>query len=75
MARIKAFKPKGEGYVPVPVSKLTPLETQLLEALRAASEHLDYCGYGDKWERECAKAAGLEKQINAAIEAAEKEEA
>ena len=54
---------------------LTKLEKELLEALRAASEHLDYCGYGDKWERECAKAAGLEKQINAAIEAAEKEEA
>ncbi len=43
---------------------------ELLEALKAASEHLDYCGYGDSWERECAVAAGLEKQIAAAIEAA-----
>ena len=42
----------------------------LLEALKAASEHLDYCGYGDSWERECAVEAGLEKQIAAAIKRA-----
>lgn len=23
-------------------------------ALVSASQHLDYCGYGDSWERECA---------------------
>ena len=27
---------------------------RLAEVLREASEHLDYCGYGDSWERECA---------------------
>jgi glutamine synthetase type III len=52
-------------------TKLTPLEQQLLEALREAQEHLEYCGYGDKWERECAKEAGLEKKIKAAIDAAD----
>lgn len=51
--------------------KLTPLEKQLLKALKLASEHLDYCGYGDRWERECAQAAKLEEKIAAAIEAAE----
>lgn len=43
---------------------------QLLDALEAAKEHLEYCGYGDKWERECAKESGLEKQIDDAIAAA-----
>ncbi len=42
----------------------------LLEALKAASDHLDYCGYGDSWERECAVASGLEKQIEDALEKA-----
>jgi hypothetical protein len=51
--------------------KLTPLEKQLLEALAAANDHLDYCGYGDKWERECAVAAKLEEKIAAALLAAE----
>ena len=39
----------------------------LLKALIAARGHLDYCGYGDGWERECAEEQGLEKQIEAAI--------
>lgn len=46
------------------------LEQQLLEALVAASDHLDYTGYGDSWERECAQASKLEEKIHAAIEAA-----
>ena len=33
--------------------------------LMKASEHLDYCGYGDSWERECA--GELEKEIETAI--------
>lgn len=36
-------------------------------ALEAASEHLDYCGYGDSWERECAREAKLPEQIEAAL--------
>ena len=38
---------------------------KLHKALQAASEHLNYCGYGDSWERECAE--GLEDQIDAAL--------
>lgn len=56
------------------MAKLTELETTLVEALRAASEHLDYCGYGDKWERECAKEAKLEKKISDALDAADARE-
>jgi len=47
--------------------KLKAIISELLEALQAASDHLDYCGYGDSWERECAEAAGLPKQIETAI--------
>ena len=27
----------------------------LKELLRKAIDHLDYCGYGDEWERECSE--------------------
>ena len=53
-------------------AKLMAAAPELLEALKAASDHLDYCGYGDSWERECAVEAGLKKQIAAAIEKAAK---
>ena len=46
---------------------------QLYEALVLASEHLNYCGYGDSWERECAKEENLEVKIDNAIEAYKKE--
>lgn len=51
--------------------KLTKLEKQLLNALEAAKDHLEYCGYGDSWERECA-GNELPNKIEAAIEAAHK---
>lgn len=54
---------------------LTKLEKELLEMLREAHQHLEYCNYGDKWENECAKEAKLDQRIQAAIDAAEKEEA
>jgi hypothetical protein len=41
----------------------------LVEALKAAEEHLSYCGYGDSWERECAE--DLPEQISAALAAAD----
>lgn len=44
---------------------------KLLVTLQAASNHLEYCGYGDKWERECATAEKLEEKITAALEEAE----
>lgn len=47
------------------------LAETLQDALQKASEHLDYCGYGDSWERECAEAQKLEDQITAALTEAE----
>ena len=45
---------------------------QLGEALNAAQKHLDFCGYGDAWERECAEESGLEDTIQSALNAYEK---
>ena len=50
---------------------LTPIEKMLLEALHDAQDHLDYCNYGDNWERECAREAKLPEKIEAAIAAAQ----
>lgn len=50
--------------------KLSPLEQQLYDALKDAAEHLDYCGYGDAWEREGAHAQKLPEKIEAALRAA-----
>ena len=45
----------------------------LLEALEAARDHLDFCGYGDGWERECAREQKLEEKIETAIKQAKGE--
>jgi hypothetical protein len=37
------------------------------EALLEAQEHLEYCGYGDSWERECAMSSGLPETIDSAV--------
>lgn len=36
------------------------------DALLAAKEHLDYCGYGDPYERECAVHDKLPEQVDLA---------
>lgn len=41
----------------------------LQDALEAAQAHLEYCGWGDSWERECAEHAGLPEKIQAALDA------
>ena len=46
-------------------------EAFFLFTVREAREHLEYCGYGDKWERECAVEKKLEQQIKEAITEAE----
>ncbi len=40
---------------------------KLAAALLAAKEHLGYCGYGDRYERECARDSKLEQQIDEAL--------
>jgi len=42
--------------------KLVTQNEVLRTALQAASDHLNYCGYGDEWERECAVEAELPKK-------------
>ena len=55
------------------IAQLPNIVSRLKEALKAARDHLEYCGYGDRWERECAYDRGLPDLINQAIEQAEKE--
>ncbi len=59
------------------MDKLTDKEKikVLRTALQDASDHLDYCGYGDSWERECAIEEGLEKKITEALENTKEEAA
>lgn len=45
---------------------------ELTNVLQSASDHLDYCGYGDSWERECARESKLEEKITASLEKANK---
>lgn len=51
-------------------SSLTPREVGLVAALQAAQSHLDFIGYGDAYERECAEHSGLAEQIEAALASA-----
>ena len=39
----------------------------LEDCLIAAENHLDYCGYGDSWERKCAREDNLQNRLRAAI--------
>lgn len=45
----------------------------LYETLVKAKEHLEYCGYGDSWERECADVTGLPEDIDNALKLYENE--
>ena len=63
------MKPKLKGDTAMagrPLDK-DELIRKLYEALEAAQRHLNYCGYGDSWERECAQESGLEQQIEDAL--------
>ena len=44
--------------------------TEIREALEAAVSHLEYCGYGDSWEREGAEAQKLPERLEKAIKTA-----
>ncbi len=46
---------------------------QLVKALKLAQSQLEYCGYGDAWERECAEEADVEGKIDEALKAAGEE--
>ena len=40
---------------------------EVVEIAEALRDHLDYCGWGDSWERECAEADNLSGRADAAI--------
>ena len=52
--------------------ELSDLISQIGDALSDAIDHLEYCGYGDKWERECADYQGLSEKLTNAHEAYKK---
>ncbi len=43
----------------------------VVQMLREAEEHLDYCGYGDNYERKLARETKLKERIFLALEAIE----
>lgn len=59
------------GIVIGEMNERSKLEKELYEALQAAQCHLEYCGYGDSWERECASEQKLEQKIQNALRAYE----
>lgn len=50
------------------ITRLRQQVTTLRAALQAAADHLDYCGYGDRWESECARSEKLEERIEKALD-------
>lgn len=46
-----------------------PTYDELAKAFREAAAHLDYCGYGDRWESECATASGLVERTEKMLKA------
>lgn len=51
-------------------AKLIAAAPELLKALQKAQAHLEYCGWGDSWERECANEDKLPAKIQTAIDKA-----
>lgn len=50
------------------LNKQTLLLKNTSVALQNAYEHLEWCGYGDNYERECANAKGLSSELETALE-------
>lgn len=49
-------------------TKIHALEVRLAIAerlLKSATDHLEFCGYGDSYERECAREAHLPQNLDA----------
>lgn len=51
--------------------EIIQLAIKLRIALKLAHGHLEYCGYGDTWERSCANDSGLPAEIETALELSE----
>lgn len=44
----------------------------LVKLFQEAVAHLEYCGYGDDWERECADADNLPKKLERMVKRTDK---
>lgn len=44
------------------------LDAEIYQIIEEISDHLDYCGYGDKWEREVAKEHKLPEKMSKLVE-------
>lgn len=66
-AAIEAMRTRttDDGHIAT-ITTLRNWQRKLATVLEEAEQHLDYCGYGDKWERECAEASKLSERIAAA---------
>ena len=70
----KMDREPDNGIIPVERdanARLIAAAPELLKALHKAREHLEFCGYGDRYERDCAYGEGLPKLIDEAIDKAE----
>jgi len=57
----------GKNYTYIRADVAEQEKSELLEALEVAYGHLEYCNYGDSWERECAVDAKLPQMLEAVI--------
>ena len=44
----------------------------VISVLKESQEHHEFCGWGDRYERECALNSGLDEKIDEAIKRGEK---
>ena len=61
-----------EPHIDDILSRIAALEARLKEAvvmLDEAHKHLEFCGYGDACERDCARDDKLDQRITAILEA------
>ncbi len=57
-----------QGFFMAKNTKKKPTYEELTQALQQALDHLDYCGWGDSWERECSE--NLRRELPALLERA-----
>jgi hypothetical protein len=49
------------------IMKAVNMHDKLVSALKKAHEHLEWTGYGDRYERECARAEGLPEMLESLV--------